>query len=210
MGRNNPECPVQSFARLDDKSLQDHIGNCCWIRSEVPYKAVAVVSRNGYSVHPWPREPHVPGVFLPVSIQGPIDFHLLACWTQITGAYIEYCREVFESYQEFLLGKPSVIAGDLNSNAIFDYQHPKSNHTMTVDYLHKKFGLVSSYHKKLQAIQGKEEHPTFYMYRHQDKPFHLDYCFVPDRWEIKGIDVGSWEEWHLKSDHCPLVVDIEI
>jgi endonuclease/exonuclease/phosphatase family metal-dependent hydrolase len=58
------------------------------------------------------------------------------------------------------------------------------------------------------VAQGEEKHPTFYQYRHEDKAFHLDYCFVPAGWRVKSVQVGRWSDWHRHSDHCPLTVEI--
>jgi hypothetical protein len=39
-------------------------------------------------------------------------------------------------------------------------------------------GIESVYHKYFEQQQGKEAHPTFYLYRHQNKPYHMDYCLL--------------------------------
>ncbi|MCX6699335.1 MAG: hypothetical protein NTV68_05320 [Methanomicrobiales archaeon] len=200
----NPDVAIiQEIAAPKNQDL-----NCCWAPTLTAYKGVAVITRNGFSVEPIQRDPQVPDIFLPVIIHGPVEFHLLAVWTQKVSGYIESCKPVFEKYRDFLLSKPSVITGDFNSNAIWDYLHPKISHTITVNYLMQEFGLVSSYHKKINVDQGKEQHPTFYLYRWKNKPYHYDYCFVPDYWDIKNVEVGEHEEWAKYSDHCPLVVDI--
>jgi endonuclease/exonuclease/phosphatase family metal-dependent hydrolase len=47
------------------------------------------------------------------------------------------------------------------------------------------------------------------MLKKQNRPYHVDYCFVPQSWtaHIKSVDVGTYEGWINYSDHCPLVVD---
>lgn len=202
----NPDIAiVQEIAK--PATMDEH---CCWTASKTPYKGVAITARNGFTITPHQQESGIPPVFVPVEIKGPIDFHLLAVWTQKEGKYIESCKAAIDRYRNFLLSKPSIIAGDFNSNTIWDYEHPRMNHSMVVQILEHELGLVSSYHKKLQAVQGKEFHPTFYFHRRRTEPFHIDYCFVPDRWEIGNVNIGTYEEWGTKSDHCPLVVDITI
>jgi hypothetical protein len=44
----------------------------------------------------------------------------------------------------------------------------------------------------------------------QDRPLHIDYCFVPDTWthRIADVQVGTYDAWR-DSDHRPLTVDLE-
>jgi endonuclease/exonuclease/phosphatase family metal-dependent hydrolase len=54
----------------------------------------------------------------------------------------------------------------------------------------------------------KASNPLFY--RHQDKPFHIDYVFVPKSSRLRSVEVGSFPEWGHLSDHVPVVVDLDI
>ena len=38
--------------------------------------------------------------------------------------------------------------------------------------------IYSVYHKHLNQEQGKESHPTFFLQRNKNKPYHIDYCFA--------------------------------
>lgn len=73
--------------------------------------------------------------------------------------------------------------------------------------LRKEFGLVSAYHLRHGVEPGSEPHPTFYMNGKPDRPFHIDYCFIPERWaeKVKSVEVGSYSEW-TDSDHRPVTV----
>ena len=53
----------------------------------------------------------------------------------------------------------------------------EGNHSALVSRLGSK-DIISAYHQFYGKEQGKEEHATLYMYRHQDKPYHVDYCFA--------------------------------
>ena len=186
------------------------IPNCIWTPSSTPTKGVAVTTRNGFSVMPHPIDPDAPIVFVPVIIRGPVEFHLLAVWTQKNGKYVDSFRNVFDRYHEFLHEKSSVIAGDFNSNAIWNHEHKIMNHSKVVEYCVRELGLVSSYHKKISADHGKEEHPTIYWQHNRAKPYHIDYCFVPESWEIDNVEIGTFDDWHDKSDHCPVIVDVSV
>ena len=75
--------------------------------------------------------------------------------------------------------------------------------------LREEFGLVSAYHGFLGVEPGQEAHPTFYMNRKQDRPFHIDYCFIPDSWaeRVVSVEVGSYSEW-TASDHRPVTMNL--
>jgi endonuclease/exonuclease/phosphatase family metal-dependent hydrolase len=44
--------------------------------------------------------------------------------------------------------------------------------------------------------------------RKPERPFHIDFCFVPQAWATAGLhaEIVSGPEWRLLSDHFPLVV----
>jgi exodeoxyribonuclease III len=74
----------------------------------------------------------------------------------------------------------------------------------------KGHGLISACHTHRCEKQGAETRPTYYFYRHQDQPFHIDYVFVPKGWRVKSVEVGPFREWGQLSDHVPVVVDVSI
>jgi exodeoxyribonuclease-3 len=115
-------------------------------------------------------------------------------------------------YADAFAKSPVVMMGDFNSNAIWNKEHPSAvNHEAMVERL-RKLGLVSAYHQHRGIEHGAEpmsEH-TFHLYGHEDKSYHIDYCFLPAAWakEIDQVYVGSYVEWHKHSDHRPLVVSV--
>jgi exodeoxyribonuclease III len=68
--------------------------------------------------------------------------------------------------------------------------------------------IYSVYHKFYKQKQGKEQHPTQYMYRHKGKPYHLDYCFASKDMVryLKSVEVGDFDFWARYSDHVPVIV----
>ena len=71
-------------------------------------------------------------------------------------------------------------------------------------------GLRSTYHHHHQVEHGHEKHPTQYQTWNKERPFHLDYVFLPEARlpRIKSVEVGEHEKWKTASDHRPVVVDI--
>ena len=114
------------------------------------------------------------------------------------------------SHPEWFDGKPVVIAGDLNSNKIWDAKRTVGNHSDVVGVLAER-EMVSAYHEFFGEAQGAETRRTFYQFRHAIiRPYHIDYIFLPREWasRIKAVDVGEYERWSKLSDHCPLIVDM--
>ena len=176
-------------------------------------RGIAVVTANDFTIEP----ASVIGTSysaLPLRVNGSVNFNLLAMWSRPKHSslkhYVVEMFEVIETYRAFLMAGPCVVVGDFNSNACWDEDVGEQNHSALVRLLANDFGLVSSYHTKYRSAQGREQHPTFYKYRHSDKPFHIDYCFVPKNWGVESVSIGAFTEWSTRSDHCPLIVDIAV
>lgn len=151
---------------------------------------------------------------IPVKVSGrDQDFTLLAVWAMgntkyPSKSYIGQVWLALEYYEDLLTG-PAILVGDFNSNKIWDHFPRAGNHSAVVKKL-QGHDIHSIYHLFHNQEQGEEEHPTFYMYRKQEKPYHIDYCFLSGQLitENTSLEVGSYEEWCDVSDHVPLMVDI--
>jgi exodeoxyribonuclease-3 len=76
----------------------------------------------------------------------------------------------------------------------------------------RSLGLLSTYHLTTGENQGSECEATFFHHLSVEKPFHIDYCFVPSAWRaaVSSVKVGAFDDWRKLSDHCPLMADISI
>ena len=151
-------------------------------------------------------------MIIPITVTGKnYKFNLFAIWannpTDPDGKYVEQVWKAIEHYKKQISKQNTVLTGDFNSNTIWDRKYRVGNHSHVVDRLKKK-GIVSSYHLYHQQEQGSEKHPTYYLYRHKDKPYHLDYCFVSaDLAEkIQSVEIGEHDYWSQYSDHVPVMV----
>ena len=154
-------------------------------------------------------------MIIPIAVTGgEYDFTLFAIWANNPGdpdgQYVEQVWKAIHHYDKKLKNKRTVLIGDFNSNTIWDRKYRAGNHSNVVERLNKK-GIVSCYHLYHEQIQGKEEHPTFYLYKHIDKAYHLDYCFVSkDLAErIQLVEIGEYDFWKKYSDHVPVMVTFE-
>ena len=143
---------------------------------------------------------------------GQVDFNLFAVWAynpnDLDGRYIEQVRKVILYYDDILSTKQTIIIGDFNSNAIWDKKHKASNHSNVVKLLEDR-KIFSLYHLYNKQIQGKEQHPTYFMYRHKNRPYHIDYCFASANLvsKLKTVEIGDFAFWKTYSDHSPLIVE---
>jgi exodeoxyribonuclease III len=149
---------------------------------------------------------------VPIAVTGgDIDFTLFAIWANNpddpNGQYVEQVWKAIHHYDKKLKRKQTMLVGDFNSNTIWDRKYRAGNHSNVVARLEKK-GICSCYHVHHKQIQGKENHPTFYLYRHQDKPYHLDYCFASADLaaNIESVEIGEHAFWSKYSDHVPVMV----
>lgn len=149
---------------------------------------------------------------VPVTVTGNnLKFSLYAIWANNPndpdGQYVEQVWKAIHHYDKKLKSKMTLLIGDFNSNTIWDRKYRAGNHSNVVKHLEEK-GILSCYHVHYSQLQGKEKHPTFYLYKHKDKPYHIDYCFasndLTDR--IESVEIGDYEEWKPYSDHVPVIV----
>jgi len=124
--------------------------------------------------------------------------------------YIGQVWTALQNYPDFV-DSDTIVLGDFNWNTIWD-KSPKSplrgNLSETIGELNGH-GLQSAYHRITGHEFGEEASPTLFMHRKEDRPYHIDYAFLPERMlESVKISVGSYDEWINASDHMPLIIDI--
>ena len=178
-------------------------------------KGLAIFSYSGYRIKLLRRHNAELKLIIPIAVSGGgFAFTLYAIWAHNPndpdGQYVEQIWKAIHHYNKFLKNKPTLLMGDFNSNTIWDRKNRAGNHSNVVNHLEKK-GIRSFYHLHHKQLQGKEQHPTFYLYKHKDKPYHLDYCFgssdMTDR--IQSVDIGAFEDWRQYSDHMPVMVTLK-
>lgn len=179
-------------------------------------KGLAVLSYNNFKLKKLDNHNPEIKLIVPVAInKGRRNFILLAIWANnpndADGQYVEQVWKAIQYYSDLLDSKKIVLAGDFNSNTIWDRKYRISNHSNVVKFLEQK-NIFSSYHVHHKQVQGKEDHPTYYLYRHKDKPYHLDYCFVSKSLakKISSVEIGEYDTWRQYSDHVPVMVKFDL
>jgi exonuclease III len=192
----------------------DEFSDWAWI-GENEHKGLGVFSRNDITVDPLATESSTCRYALPVTLGGERD--LLAVWAmnEKSEPKRRYIGQVYTALQQYSehVDSTSIVAGDFNWNSIWD-ESPKSplygNFSDTVDILDER-DLCSAYHSLKGCEYGSEIDPTFFMHKKHDRPYHIDYVFLPREKVDSVVDfsVGTYDGWIEFSDHVPLTVDIE-
>lgn len=199
------EDPAQSTA-----DYRTWAGDHAWI-GYGKNKGLGIFPRRGQSIEllAWPDNGFQ--LLLPVRVGGDMD--VLGVWTQQSNpSKFGYIGQFWQYLQlhKAAFGPKTIIAGDFNSNAIWDRPRRSWNHSDCVRELNE-LSFRSLYHLASGEGQGGESQPTFYLYRSDLKPFHIDYLFAHDAM-LHGappkVKVGSRADWIGVSDHMPIVADI--
>lgn len=153
---------------------------------------------------------HLVKHFLPCRINQ--EFDLLAVWTHRNNSpnfgYIGQLWKYIQINKKKL--NRTLIAGDFNSNSIWDEWDRWWNHTDVVNEL-EELGIESIYHKITGEQQGKESKPTLYFQKNLSKTYHIDYIFGTKQLleRIQRFEIGEADKWLKQSDHMPIFCEIK-
>ena len=180
------------------------------------HKGLAIFSYGDYRFKVLENHNEEFKTIIPIQVTGGhFNFNLFLIWAynrdDIDGRYITQVWKAITYYDELLTDKPTMFIGDFNSNTIWDNKkHRLGSHSAVVKQLEDK-EIFSTYHTHHKQKQGAEQHPTFYMYRHKNKPYHIDYCFVSKDLldKLQSVDVGEYDFWTKHSDHVPLILSFD-
>jgi exonuclease III len=204
-----PECGECSVNALNDCG---YIG--MWVGSN-RHKGLAVFVRE-----PWiprliskPEEKWIAAVDVEQSAS---PLRVIAVWACKVGSrkcdnYIGQVYKAFMKNADWFTCPKTIVAGDFNSNSIWDQARPVGNHTAVVKVL-REHGLVSAYHEYFQEEQGSESKNTHDFRKNRNNAFHIDYVFIPKAWRSKlcSVSIGEYDTWITESDHRPMIVDVAV
>ncbi len=208
-----PECEHPDKLIFNSKTINPT--NLLWF-GDNQHKGLGIFSYNNYKLKL--LDQHNPNIkfISPVSVTGGLfDFTLFAIWANNRndpdGQYVEQIWKAIKHYDQLLSIGSTILTGDFNSNKIWDRPKRIGNHSEVVNKLTEK-NIYSVYHRYQNQEQGKESHPTFYLQRKKEKPYHIDYCFASEDLydKVKNFEIGSYENWIAHSDHTPLIVNFNI
>jgi exonuclease III len=217
--KDQPDILIISECEHPEKFIYDrHFptpSDICWYGTN-KHKGIAVLSYSGFKLKM--REEHNPAfrLIVPVSVSNEeTSFLLFAVWANNPAdkkyAYIGQVWKALHYYTELLAQDKIMLAGDFNSNTFWDKPKREWNHSNVVAHFEEK-NIYSTYHTFYNQKQGKEKHSTQFMYRHKNKPYHLDYCFASSWFinKMSDVKVGTYRRWAKYSDHMPLFVSFNL
>lgn len=210
---------------LSTQAYQDWAGSYLWVGSN-KNKGVGVFPKNDNFIEKleWPGTFTAEGLkskgisgswstqdlklFLPFRLNR--KYTVLACWTKSSSPsafnYIGQFWKYLQIHRSELKAPNTIIAGDFNSNTIWDKKDRCWNHTETVNEL-SEINIESLYHYQTEELQGKETQPTFFLHRNEEKPYHIDYAFMSSSLlPISSLEIGHASDWLKVSDHMPLCI----
>lgn len=150
-------------------------------------------------------------LFLPFTINNHIN--VLSVWTKGSESevfsYIGQLWKYLQIHKNDLFQNRQIIIGDFNSNSIWDKKDRWWNHSDVVSEL-KELKITSLYHHIYKEDQGSESMATFYLYRKENKPYHIDYAFVSEDLLNSKLHIGDKNLWLKFSDHMPITIELAI
>ena len=166
------------------------------------YKGLGIFAKPKIILEPIQVNDTNPQFFIPLRVND--SFNLLGMWTQ--KPYVEELHRYFNNNPE-LFNEDLIIAGDMNSNKIWDKERRKDkNHSAMIEKL-EKVGLYSQYHQLKNEKQGEETWNTFYLTRNPNKHYYIDYIFCKNE-KIKSLEILDMNHWLKFSGHTPILFDI--
>ena len=177
-----------------------------WFPSNASRLGIQVRAYGRYRLRRLPAA-DLPNCVVPVHVTGPAPFDLLAVWTWPAPSDIKAFLNGLDAYSSLLPSGSTVVAGDFNGNPVFDKPGHRLKWSAGFSKLHDA-GLVSAYHHVHHVRYGAERDATHHFLRKAERPFHIDFCFVPQRWTKRPFQaqIVHGQDWRLLSDHFPLVV----
>ena len=204
-------CPDVVFIQESRKPSTQLAPSQLW-RGENEKQGVAAFGFNGYNLRECEILDGTHPVTIPFFIEGNVNLFVLGIWAKQAPTYVKCIWKMVDLYHNQLVKHESLVMGDFNSSAIWDQKYSSCSHSMLVERLEQDFKLVSSYHSFNCVAQGSEKSPTIYWMYKEDRPFHIDYCFIPEHWatKLQDVSVGKYNPYKKLSDHRPLVIDVDL
>ena len=206
-----PECETL------DKIKAPEASDSYWIGDNAS-KGLGVFTFNDFKIDLYDKYTDEFKYILPLIVsKDDISYKLIAVWTKKVEDkkknHINYIRQLhfaIKEYESFIDDENVIIAGDFNSNLIWERTGVDKNHQDVLDQLLDK-NIHSSYHHFFKEEQGKETQGTYFHYHKEDRPFHIDFCFLSENilTRLVNVEIGKFKDWIHLSDHVPMIIDTD-
>ena len=204
------EC--ENPAESNDDDYAEFAGNNYFWIGDIHYKGLGIFAKDNIKLEP------IEGLierfknFIALRVND--DFNLLGVWAmgkdkeKGLNPYVEMLHDYFDANSE-LFDENLIVCGDFNSNSIWDFKHKSKddegnakNQTNLNFKLNNK-GLYSVYHELYNEKQGEETKATFFLTKHLNQPYHIDYVYAGKE-KISEFEILDHWKWISLSDHLPI------
>jgi len=204
---------IQECSKQDVEQLTRSKGwSSWWVGSDSAKKGLAVLAKPPWFVRE--AKALTPKWSGRVVIDGPATIELFPVWAHKSEnpaiEYIEQVHLLLDVVESATISPFTIIAGDFNSNSIWDKWY-KKNHSSALERF-RKLKMESAYHLYSGSQQGAERDPTHWNLKKKDAAFHIDYVFLssPLLSKLTNVVVGSYDDWLSSSDHAPMVIKLNL
>lgn len=148
-------------------------------------------------------------------IDGATPIELFPVWAHVDKRtaveYIEQVHLLLDIIEQTALSPFAIVVGDFNSNSIWDRDYGIKNHSSAVDRF-RKLGFESAYHAFFGDPQGGERQKTHWNMKRKDAAYHIDCTFLsrPLLSKLRDVVVGNCDDWLSRSDHSPMLVELDL
>ena len=146
-----------------------------------------------------------------VTVTAPTPFTAIGVWAQQRD-YVGDVVRTIRAHRTLIRDAPAVVMGDFNSGTSLA-RPPSQNpsHRRLLDEF-RGLDLVSAYHAFHGIGHGDEAEATYFHQWNPDRPWHIDFCFIPQAWASRLVNVAVIDgaSWARRSDHRPLLVEVRL
>ena len=197
------ECENPAISKNDE--FNEFATNYFWI-GDNEYRGLWIFARDDIKLELADLDNKGLRYFIPVRVND--SFNLLGVWTnpdmeksKVNFYPLEMTKYCDAHKDSGFFNQDMIICGDFNCDVRLKGTHAKRVYEMAEKL--SEFGLVDIYHHLNDEEPGEESQATFFMYRHLDKPFHLDHVFANSE-KINDLEIGDEVKWTQLSDHLPI------
>lgn len=203
---------LQQLARYapDVVFLQECLPGCDHSRQVNGKKAVALLAHSDAYRHAVVEAQSRGGLAsMAAHVDGPISFTALGVWAQAPH-YAADVIQTLKAHDHALPWDSTIVMGDFNSGPRLTSPRVTKSHQGLLDAFHAR-GMKSAYHEFHDIDHGEEDDPTYFHLGKRSAPWHIDFCFIPDRWvsRLRNVTVVGSASWKPASDHRALLVDLQ-
>ena len=202
------ECENPEFSK--DKDYLEFSKNYLWV-GENKNKGLGIFAKQNIILNNNNWDSDVLKFFISCKINH--DFDLLGVWAHgansPTFGYIGQFWKYLQIHKKKM--KNIIIGGDFNSNVKWDKWDRWWNHSDVIREL-EEINIVSFYHKHFNIEQGKEKIPTLFHRKNKETNYHIDYFLGNKKYlsNIKKLNYGKFSDWLDKSDHIPILLELDL